>query len=884
MTGSQGDASDRPTEPEPVNSERAVEPDVSPQSPYAPRKRIVLLSDGTGNSSGKLFKTNVWRFYQALDLGPGGAHTVQIANYNDGVGTSSFKPLAILGGVFGYGLKRNVLHMYRYLCRNYSPQDEIFALGFSRGAFTIRLLVALIGSQGIVPYTDERDLARQSADAYREFCRANRANVLPWGTTALRWLRDIALWLLRIGKAPYRPGVPGTPVRFVGVWDTVAAYGGPIIEITRAIDDWLWPMTMTDYRLGDHVITARHALALDDERDAFQPLLWDEFHEHRRAKAIPDAEARQVAQDRLQQVWFAGMHADVGGGYPDDSLAHVSLDWMLDHAAAAGLTFLNVESERIAAAANSFGPIHDSRQGVGVYYRYQPRKIEALLHVGSVAQPGGAPGARPLSETLILRDPRVGEKPERPRGLLMSCSIHESVISRIAAGTDNYAPITLPRCFNVAPPPPARNSTRPRLPLVDQAALSALSAVAEARSERQEVIWNWVWARRITYFATLALTLSLAFMPWWQPLVQPIPPSTDGRWVLGSIIGWLHFVLPGFAALWVEAFAAGSIYFLGICIAIAVLIAIATKQEQTLRDRTRELWWAAIDTAWPTDRPLPGSPSSRLRNFRTSRYYQAALQFLKWRLLPSLLGPAMILTLLYGAAVILTQARLTVQERGTDFCPGPQQPSAVRPDANFQTDIPCNPVPVTHPPSPAGAEPVYTDPVARSSLIEEGRRYQITMDVAGPWCDGDTPADPTGLHPVSIRQRLPQLLGWPFRRIVTADAMVPLIEIRSEVEGTDRLPEVRIDALTMEPVGPQRPLPSCEHRSTPLLGKPEVRRYRAIYTAGRSGHAYLFANEAIFPDMLVPDAVLNARPDWFYTSPRRGNQGEAKVTIEPIGD
>src|SRR3982074_1454432 len=80
-------------------------------------KNIVLLSDGTGNSSSKLFTTNVWRLYQALDLkNP----ETQIAYYDDGVGTSSFKPLAILGGVFGFGLHRNAIDIYSFCCRIYA--------------------------------------------------------------------------------------------------------------------------------------------------------------------------------------------------------------------------------------------------------------------------------------------------------------------------------------------------------------------------------------------------------------------------------------------------------------------------------------------------------------------------------------------------------------------------------------------------------------------------------------------------------------------------------------------------------------------------------------------------------------------------------------------
>src|SRR5215208_3077656 len=145
-----------------------------PQTPTASStpqgKSIVLFSDGTGNSSAKLFKTNVWRMYEAVDLGPSpSGHRDQISFYDDGVCTSNFKFLAALGGAFGWGLKRNVLDLYRYACRNYRPGDRIYAFGFSRGAFTARILVALIASQGLVQSDDESDLNDKSIEASRAF-------------------------------------------------------------------------------------------------------------------------------------------------------------------------------------------------------------------------------------------------------------------------------------------------------------------------------------------------------------------------------------------------------------------------------------------------------------------------------------------------------------------------------------------------------------------------------------------------------------------------------------------------------------------------------------------------------------------------------------------
>src|SRR5262245_60429548 len=114
--------------------------------PAIGHKNIIVLSDGTGNSAAAVWRTNVWRVYQALDL----SDPDQIAVYDDGVGTSSFKPLALFAGAFGWGLKRNVIHLYSFLCRHYKEGDQIYCFGFSRGAFTARILADLVASQGLI--------------------------------------------------------------------------------------------------------------------------------------------------------------------------------------------------------------------------------------------------------------------------------------------------------------------------------------------------------------------------------------------------------------------------------------------------------------------------------------------------------------------------------------------------------------------------------------------------------------------------------------------------------------------------------------------------------------------------------------------------------------
>src|SRR3954470_22432250 len=135
-------------------------------------KRLIVLSDGTGNSSAKLFKTNVWRLYEAIDLGPAprSDEVTQIAFYDDGVGSSSFKPLAVLGGALGLGLARNVQDIYAFLCRHWSEGDEIYCFGFSRGAFTIRVLTGVIDSQGIITNFDDESDLRRKAEIGRASC------------------------------------------------------------------------------------------------------------------------------------------------------------------------------------------------------------------------------------------------------------------------------------------------------------------------------------------------------------------------------------------------------------------------------------------------------------------------------------------------------------------------------------------------------------------------------------------------------------------------------------------------------------------------------------------------------------------------------------------
>ena len=446
-------------------------------------RNILVFSDGTGNSAGKLFRTNVWRLYKAVDLADpkNPQEPRQFAYYDDGVGTSSFRPLALLGGAIGVGLARNVRDLYAFVCRTYRPDDKIYAFGFSRGAFTVRVLVGLILNQGIVQYNgNEADLQRHVARAYRAYRRERFRWRWQWHVDFARWLRDkaIAIWDKCLGRESYNKENNIRPmdgkdlkVEFVGVWDTVAAYGLPIDELTRAVDA-IWPLSMPDRDLHQGVKRAMHALSLDDERNTFHPQLWNEGRPPK-APGIPAPnEGRTsgtIEDERLSQVWFAGVHSDVGGGYPDDGLSYVSLEWMMTGAQKAGVRFCEEIWRDYRALSDENGPIHNSRRGLGGYYRYNPRRIERLTHTKAV--------------------------------MIKRIKIHESVLRRIQVGQDGYAPIVPPPGFDVARLDGAIVRGEEYL----NVSLDPKSSYAKQR----EHVFNWVWWRRIAYFWTLFATLAL---------------------------------------------------------------------------------------------------------------------------------------------------------------------------------------------------------------------------------------------------------------------------------------------------------------------------------------------------------------------------------------
>ena len=201
-------------------------------------KNIIVLSDGTGNSSAQFFRTNVWRTYEALDLSD---PTKQIAYYDDGVGTSTFRPLALLTGAIGIGLSRNVRELYAFLCRNYEPGDRIYGFGFSRGAFTIRILAGFVTKVGLLKrsaFDGERDLWQKATWLYRLYRKRysirpdeDEKGISPPLAWTIRGLRD--LWPDQaMDIQNYLASLDQTvTVEFLGLWEVLELRGTSFMRV-----------------------------------------------------------------------------------------------------------------------------------------------------------------------------------------------------------------------------------------------------------------------------------------------------------------------------------------------------------------------------------------------------------------------------------------------------------------------------------------------------------------------------------------------------------------------------------------------------------------------------------------------------------------------------
>ena len=360
-------------------------------------RNIAVFFDGTTNVKSRMGGTNVWLAYKAA-ASRAADGSDQISHYVEGVGTHGHPLIRKFSEISGFGLTERIGRAYLNICLDYSPENtRIYLFGFSRGAFTARCVAGLIRRMGLLKKEDlilmsskrRKRLVRDMVKAYRS------EEVVPNNAT------PVARMLFRGLNMRGITALIDADIEMVGVWDTVDAVGVPYDWMRIALDRpyrWLTKRRLWgfhDAKLPKGVHFGAHALALDEERRAFMHSPWE-----------PDR--------RVNETWFAGSHADVGGGYPDEQgLSRIPLMWMVDLAEKRGFAFREDKKSEYRLDGNHRGVAHDSRKGlINSLISYRTRR----------------PTPTHASNGIDAMDWST------------SVAVHKSVVDRMTDGTDFYAP------------------------------------------------------------------------------------------------------------------------------------------------------------------------------------------------------------------------------------------------------------------------------------------------------------------------------------------------------------------------------------------------------------------------------------------------------------
>ena len=391
-------------------------------------KNIVILCDGTSNEISES-RTNILRLYGCLRK-----NDDQIVYYDPGVGTFggandwlkwTRKAKEVWGLATGWGLDQNVLEAYRFLVSRYefggdddgATDDEIYMFGFSRGAYTVRVLAGLVHAIGLI-HPDNLNLLTYAYRAFKDI-----------GEDVADENDGNAFAEIRLFERMLQPRRPS--IKLLGLLDTV----GSVIESGRR-----------GPRLRSHAFTrknpsvqhVRHAVAIDERRTMFEPQLWPAKGQYR---ANIFDERTETPQD-IKEVWFAGSHGDVGGGYPeaDSMLAKVPLKWMIDETKALGLQYVSRTVNRIVLGKqkdknyvkpNQLAPINDSMNWKWRCVEYLPRRVSSFDEEGNL-----------IGTTWRVPNARRRKIPDE-------ALIHSSVATRIESNPQ-LRPDNLPKHPNFA--------------------------------------------------------------------------------------------------------------------------------------------------------------------------------------------------------------------------------------------------------------------------------------------------------------------------------------------------------------------------------------------------------------------------------------------------
>jgi len=419
-------------------------------------KNIVICCDGTGNEISENI-SNVLKLYRCLRK-TDRTEPHQVVFYDPGVGTLA-RPdpwrkawqdtITILGLATGYGLDDNVLAAYEFLVNNYSEGDNIYLFGFSRGAYTVRVLAGLVHKVGLVS-PQQVNLAGAGLTAYKQFSSNGQSGPGPGPNqlvdgddeadqTGPATKDDQAAQFARILSAKW------PTIRLVGVWDTVAS-----VIVPRPDRFYLPSLQELAFTQNNQSVKSfRQAISIDERRRMFRLKPWDEGQTFMRNRFSKTNNAEP--QDSLQ-VWFAGVHADIGGGYPEkeSGLSKFPLLWMIDEAVKCGLAVdqrtVNQLAWGVQRKGSPFSYVapdfmrdpHDSMSAAWRILEYWPKadkykewraRHSFLGHYIPDAEP------RPIPENAF---------------------VHESIVKRMQA-VPRYQPINMPSHYQIIPMPSRRH-------------------------------------------------------------------------------------------------------------------------------------------------------------------------------------------------------------------------------------------------------------------------------------------------------------------------------------------------------------------------------------------------------------------------------------------
>lgn len=376
-------------------------------------KRIIVFCDGTWNKLSSQYATNVQLAAQAT-LPQDSSGVQQVTFYDEGVGTSYLISEWIetrLAGAFGWGLLEKIEAAYRFIALNYVPGDQIYIFGFSRGAYTARSLAGLIRKCGIVPRTAVKNI-KSIFDFYK------RSDVLADSDDAQRFrLQHSPGIVMKASDKAWRAqhgvaqadldGIPVIDLRYVGVWDSVGALGIPRHLFISDLIGSAKKYEFHDMVLSSVVRAARHAVAVDEGRESFEPALWSNLDE-----------LNGDSGRNYQQLWFPGDHGSVGGGGDITGLSMSALLWVLEGAAEQGLAFDDAMLATFASAVDNNVPLRNMSAPPNLLdqiYRRKPRKgpqKRALLAPSTV-------------DRLKAESKAAGWKAYRPQTLM---AIHKNAL------------------------------------------------------------------------------------------------------------------------------------------------------------------------------------------------------------------------------------------------------------------------------------------------------------------------------------------------------------------------------------------------------------------------------------------------------------------------